>query len=216
MNGSGRKKKGSNRELFYSKKLSEWSGERVMRTLSSGAGGTRAVDEIRMTGDLFFPLGSPNCFSYEAKDHASTRLKHVFNNNGDIPSFWEQAVTDARRLKKFGVCPVLLFHISREDDYVLLPYQQEMYINLLKASPKVPVQLQMTSFTDKMRQQDNNFMTILTNLKGLFTQPPLKVFALYSGLDYDILNKTDEAHTTDLSELVGDALREDILNDKIK
>lgn len=181
-----------------------------MRTLSSGAGGTRAVDEIRMTGDLFFPLNSKNCFSYEVKDHASTRLQQVFNNNGDIPEFWEQAVTDARRIKKFGVVPVLLFHISREDDYILIPYQPDFYQHLQEFN--FPAQLQKTQFKNQMTKAQESFLTILTNLKGFTSTDPQWLFKIYKGLDYDEWNDHDSKRTTklDVQKLVGQALAKEV------
>lgn len=163
--GSGAHKKGNSRERLVAKQLTKWSGERVMRTLSSGAGGTRAVDEIRMTGDLFFPLGSNNSFSYEIKDHATTKLNQVFNNNGDIPEFWKQAVTDCRRVEKYGFIPMLIFHISRETDYVLTIFNPNIAHSLLAKGLKC--QIQVTSYKDDRLKTQENFLTILTTLPDL-------------------------------------------------
>ena len=180
--GASAHAKGNSRERLVAKLLTKWTGERVMRTLSSGAGGTRAVDEIRMTGDLFFPLGSKNPFSYEIKDHATTKLKQVFNNNGDIPDFFEQAVTDCRRVEKYGFNPMLIFHISRETDYVLTMYNDSLYIDLFKNNLKFSTQ--WTSFEEKRLNTINKCHTILTTLPELMKLNYLDVFSYYSDDNY--------------------------------
>ena len=200
MDGSARNKKGSNRERYFAKKLSEWSGEHVMRTLASGAGGTRAVSEIRMTGDLFFPINSNNCFSYEVKDHQSTRLSQVFNNNGDIPSFWQQCTTDALRLKKYGIVPVLLFHVKRERDYVLIPYNKDFYLKLLDNDK--PAQVQLTSYLDDMLKKEKKYMTILTDIDGFCSVPAQDLFSMYRGLDFNKLNKNNKTEELNLNKLI--------------
>jgi len=193
MNGKGRNAKGSNYERELAKKLSNWTGENFMRTLQSGAGGTRAVDEIRMTGDLFAPLGSNSSFSYEAKNHASTRLNHVFNNNGDIPEFWKQATTDCRRVRKYGLSPMLLFHVTREADYVLLPYTDWLFANLA-VMKHLPCQSQVTYYTEERTNSLYVYRTILTTLDALCTLDAQEVFKHYKGLDWDKGNPI-ETHT---------------------
>ena len=204
--GHGAKVKGSSRERELAKKLSAWSGEKVMRTLSSGAGGTRADGDIRMTGDLFFPIGSANPFNYEVKDHATTRIQHVFNNNGDIPSFLEQATTDARRGNPSTV-PMLIFHISREADYILVPYTKALFRQLRDSL--LPVQAQMSYFQDDKTKQVNKIPTLLTDLKSLTTIPAETLFEWYADCNWDYMNQDFVVKHIDTESLVAGVLKND-------
>lgn len=202
--GHGASKKGSGYERATAKKLSKWTGENYMRTLQSGAGGTRAVDDLRMTGDIFAPLGSPNAFSYECKDHATTKLQQVFNNNGDIPSFWEQCTTDCRRVSKYGYSPMLIFHINREADYVLTPFTEWLRENLIEI--EAPCQCQRTWYTQERTQLKYQFDTILTTLDSITKLPPLQMFKKYQFLDWDRLNKDLHKDTKSADEVVDQLL----------
>lgn len=181
--GSGAHAKGNQRERSVAKLLTKWTGQRVMRTLSSGAGGTRAVDEIRMTGDLFFPLGSDNPFSYEIKDHATSKSIQVFKNNGDIPEFLKQAVTDCRRVEKYGFNPMLIFHVSRETDYVLTIYNEQLAEMLW--SNNLSCSVQLNSFTEDRVDTLNRCKTIFTTLPDLMKLDYKKVFDIYTDYSWE-------------------------------
>lgn len=183
MSGSGRSDKGHRGEREVSKQLSEWTGDNYMRTLQSGAGGTRAVSDLRMTGDIFAPIGSPNCFSYEVKYHKSTTLENVFLNTGEIPSFWEQCTTDCRRVKKYGYSPMLIFHLDRRGNYILMPYTDWAYHTLQNKDQRV-ARLN-THYTIKRTNDRYDFDNILLTMQGLQSLNPLETFKHYKNLDWD-------------------------------
>lgn len=205
MSGSARHSKGSKRELSVSKELSKWSGEHFMRTLQSGAGGTRAVDDLRMTGDIFAPLGSKNSFSYEVKDHKATTLENVFMNTGEIPSFWEQCTTDCRRVKKFGYSPMLIFHIDRRGDFVLMPYLDWTFDQLVKNNQRVAKLI--TYYTIKRTGVRYDFDTLLTNMDGLQSLDAQDTFKHYHNLNWDSKHTTQDVLSPEqeVDELFGKA-----------
>lgn len=207
--GAGAHRKGSSYELKMSKILTKWSGEHVLRTMSSGAGAGKTEDETRMTGDLFFPIGSNNPFNYECKDHSNVRFTNFFFNNGELPEFWQQATSDARRLR-YSV-PVLLVHVpqvtggNRALDMVLLPYEGAYYNYLVKHY--LPAQVQVTSYTDSMTQKTNNFKTILTDIKG-FTHPDSQdLFQMYQDCDWDRWNR----ETTNITTINVDKVLDEVI-----
>lgn len=208
--GKGAHVKGSNRERAISKILSKWSGQRVLRTLSSGAGGSRAEHETRMTGDLFFPVGSNNVFSYEIKDHKTTKLEHVFLNSTEISSFWQQAVTDCRRLQ--GYNPMLIFHVNQQGDYCVFMYNEQL-IHFLQTQEnidlaKVRLAVQYLSFID-LQGETQLFPTILMDLKDLVTYVPYPVLTkIYTGFDWEDLvqYKRSKKALTTTQDVVTDAL----------
>ena len=207
--GKGAGIKGHNYELKMSKVLTKWSGERVLRTMSSGAGAGKTENETRMTGDLFFPIGSNNPFNYECKDHANVKFTNFFFNNGEIPEFWNQATTDARRLE-YSV-PVLLVHVpqvtggNRALDLVLLPYEGKFYNFLVKNY--LPAQVQITSYKDPMTEQLNHFKTILTDIKSFTAIDSQALFKIYANCDWDCWNRgKDTVKPVDVDKVLHEAL----------
>lgn len=182
--GSSANSKGSDGEREVAKSLSKWTGENFMRTLQSGAGGTRAVDDLRMTGDIFAPLGSKNSFSYEVKNHSGVTLYNVFNNNGEIPSFWEQCTTDCRRVSKFGYSPMLIFKIEYRGTYCIFPYT-DWAINEIKNNDGRYLLTQI-GYSVKRNSAKYMFPVIVTNMKTLITLDHNKMFDVYRGLKWDV------------------------------
>lgn len=187
--GRGSNIKGSKRERFISKALSKWSGQRVLRTLESGAGSNRAENETRMTGDLFYPVGSNNVFSFEVKDHKATKLSHVFLNGAQISSFWQQAVTDCRKLK--GRTPMLIFHVDHKSDYCVFMYNEKFlhYLQTQKKIDLVKVRLaiQYLSFVD-LQGRTQLFPTMLMQLKDLVDYVPYETMnKLYTDFNWEDL-----------------------------
>lgn len=207
--GKAAGRKGSSYELKMSKILTKWSGERVLRTMSSGAGAGKTENETRMTGDLFFPIGSNNPFNYECKDHANVKFTNFFYNNGEIPEFWNQTTTDARRLK-YSV-PVLLAHVpqvtggNRALDLVLLPYEGAFYNYLVRNY--LPAQVQITSYKDPMTEKVNNFKTILTDINSFTSIEAKDLFTIYSNCDWDKWN----VHKTTSNPVDIDKILKDVL-----
>lgn len=194
MNGRNRHEKGNRYEVQTAKKLSSWTGEQVMRSLTSGAGGSRTGQEqAQMIGDLFFPLKKKklivdNNFTYECKCHKSSKLVHLFNCNGEIPSFWEQATTDCRRISKHN--PMLIMHVDREDDYIVVPYNTLFEDYLFDNN--LPYMSKKLSYTIKMTKQTYNYKVIITNLKSLMTTDPNWFYKIYENCDWDNLNHFEE------------------------
>ncbi|ANY29386.1 putative resolvase [Bacillus phage PK16] len=183
--GRGSKTKGSGYELKTAKTLSAWSGEQVHRVPQSGAGGHTWGSDSRMNGDIVFPVGSKNPFVYECKKREGWEMHHLFLNIGQIKVWWEQVVTDARRMKEHGMAPCLIFSKNRDKDYVLIPYIPEVFNTLL--INKHPVSLQRVRY-DNIRGEEQNFDTILTTLEGFTSFAPAEIFALYQGINWDIHN----------------------------
>ncbi|ADH03207.1 RusA-like Holliday junction resolvase [Bacillus phage W.Ph.] len=183
--GRGARNKGSGFELKTAKELSRWSNENVQRVPQSGAGGFRFGSDMRMSGDITFPVGSKNVFVYECKKHEGWHLGHLFMNQGDIKKWWEQVVTDARRCADIGLVPCLMFSKNRDNTYVLLPFKQEVYDEL---SGKYPVSRQNVYYLD-VADERQEFDTILMTLDGFTSYNKNIIWDHYRGIDWDVLNK---------------------------
>lgn len=184
--GRGSKQKGSSYELKLAKALSKWSGEQVHRVPQSGAGGHTWGADSRMNGDIVFPVESKNSLIYEAKKREGWGLHNLFLGTGEIKTWFEQVVMDARRMKKYGMSPCLIFSKNRDKDYVLLPFVQEVYDILL--NNRYPVSRQTVTF-DNIRGDAQYFDTLLTTLEGFTSFKPSYIFSLYQDLNWDWQNE---------------------------
>lgn len=184
--------KGKDFERLISKKLSKAFKTNVSRTPMSGS--WRGSDneystheDNRLLGDLFFPLHHPlNIFNIELKNHDDVKLRTIFINGVQIQDFIDQVVTDANRKVGYSV-PVLIIHISREDDYVILPYQNDMYFSAIHLG--YPVFRSILHSKDKMHNRINYYDCIITNLKCFMAQSVSDLANWYSDVDWDCLNK---------------------------
>lgn len=192
---AGANRKGSAFELKVSKILSKWAGEHAMRVPSSGAN-HQQKGEIRMIGDITFPVGSPNAFNYECKNHDSMAVKQVLMNNGNIPSFWEQATTDARRVPNKSLSPMLVFNVSHDTIYIVVPYTSWLVKRLWENGS--PCQIQKIMYNDTTTKKDNTFDTILTTLSALVELNPLEVFNTYRDIDWDRYNEDNTESLEDI------------------
>lgn len=192
---AGANRKGSAFELKVSKILSKWTGEHAMRVPSSGAN-HQQKGEIRMIGDITFPVGSPNAFNYECKNHDSMAVKQVLMNNGNIPSFWEQATTDARRVPNKSLSPMLVFNVSHDTIYIVVPYTSWLVKRLWENGS--PCQIQKIMYNDTTTKKDNTFDTILTTLSALVKLNPLEVFNTYRDIDWDRYNEDNTESLEDI------------------
>jgi len=192
---AGANRKGSAFELKVSKILSKWTGEHAMRVPSSGAN-HQQKGEIRMIGDITFPVGSPNAFNYECKNHDSMAVKQVLMNNGNIPSFWEQATTDARRVPNKSLSPMLVFNVSHDTIYIVVPYTSWLVKRLWENGS--PCQIQKIMYNDTTTKKDNTFDTILTTLSALVELNPLEVFNTYRDIDWDRYNEDNTESLEDI------------------
>ncbi|QEG13731.1 putative holiday junction resolvase [Bacillus phage vB_BspM_MarvelLand] len=183
--GKGSKVKGSKYELDIAKKLAAWSGEQVHRVPQSGAGGATWGADSRMNGDIVFPVGSKNSFVYECKKREGWGLHNLFLGTGQIKEWWEQVVTDARRMKEHGMAPCLIFSKNRDKDYILIPYVPGIYGDLIMGNH--PAAIQRISF-DNIRKEPQYFDVILTTLEGFTSFEPAHIFEVYQGMEWDVHN----------------------------
>lgn len=194
--GRSAKNKGSNYERTIAKKLSEMFHTNVQRT--GGSGAYRGIDtaynhsnthgDRSFVGDIYFPSEHPfSIFNFELKNHAGVKLSHIFNNNGEIPSFLQQVTTDSRRL--CNSIPCLIIHSDR-DDYVVLPFTPYAYAELTKHGSAM---ITMLSYDDKRLEHHYRYQVIVTNLNSFGFLDPLKIRDVYQNYDWEVLNHFKEA-----------------------
>lgn len=182
--GRGAHVKGSNQERVIAKLLSKYSGQKVNRTMLSSAGASMGDADIRLTGDIFFPVGSDNIFSYEVKNHKDFKVSDVFKNTKILAEFWEQAVTDCRRVQNLKFCPMLITHVDRDTDYCLVVYNAE-FVAEIQQHPKMQFSIQPTHFVN-LQDQTEYFLTVLFKLKDLMEYIPYKrLIKIYTGFAWD-------------------------------
>ena len=210
-NGHSRVSKGKNYERQIAKELSQAFKTDVERTGGSGAyrgiqtkyNQAGKVGKVGFVGDLFFPNDHPlSIFNYELKNHDKVRLTNIFNNNGEIPSFLEQVITDSNRLGGVGAtAPLLIIHVTREDDYVVFPYNANVYSDLVT---KGPVMIKVMSFYQKRTELTYRYQMLITNLKTFEQVNPEQIQQVYSKLDWDVLNHDLKpvSHEVDYDDLV--------------
>lgn len=211
MQGRGRVSKGKNYERQIAKELSQAFKTDVERTGGSGAyrgiqtkyNQAGKVGKVGFVGDLFFPNDHPlSIFNYELKNHDKVRLTNIFNNNGEIPSFLEQVITDSNRLGGVGAtAPCLIIHVTREDDYVVFPYNANIYSDLVT---KGPVMIKVMSFYQKRTELTYRYQMLITNLATFEQVNPEQIQQVYSKLDWDVLNHDLKPvnHEVDYDDLV--------------
>lgn len=133
------KEKGNNHERKVAKMLSEWSGQKFMRTPMSGA--IHNFKDKRVVSDIVAPLSIGNWpFSIECKNVECT---WEFNNfiegtSMTLKEHWNQSVEDSKRE---GLIPMLIFTKNRRDIYIMITkevfYQLEIepenYINVTRS-----------------------------------------------------------------------------------
>lgn len=187
--------KGFSYERKIAKILSKGFKTDVERTVGSGA--TRGIsteynhsEEIGkngFVGDLFFPKTHPmSIFNYELKNHAGVKLVHLFNSNGEIPSFLEQVTTDSHRLGGAGnTVPCLIIHVNREDDYVVIPFRGVIYKQLVENGPAM---ITMMSYKSEREDKTYRYQMIVTNLKTFMKLNPQQTYEAYKDYDWDRLN----------------------------
>ena len=210
MQGQGRVVKGKTYERRIAKELSEAFKTDVERT--GGSGAYRGIQteynnseegKVGFVGDLFFPDDHPlSIFNYELKNHDKVRLSNIFNNNGEIPSFLEQVITDSNRLGGVGAtAPLLIFHVFHEDDYVVFPYNANVYKDLVT---KGPVMIKVMNFYQKRTELTYRYQMLITNLAVFEQVNPEQIQQVYSKLDWDVLNHDLKpvSHEVDYDDLV--------------
>ena len=111
------KNKGSTFERKIAKQLSEWAGDKFMRTPMSGA--IHNFNDKRVVSDIVAPLSIGSFpFSIECKDvEYSWELNTYLEESGMFFRHWEQACTDADRE---GLSPMLIFSKNYRDTFVCI------------------------------------------------------------------------------------------------
>lgn len=208
--GRSAKSKGSNYERTIAKKLSEMFHTNVQRT--GGSGAYRGIDtaynhsEISMdrsfVGDVYFPAEHPmSVFNFELKNHEGVKLSQLFNSNGEIPSFLEQVTTDSRRLGGVGnSVPCLVIHVTRENDYVVIPFTSYAYVELTKQGSAM---ITMLSYDDKRLDHHYRYQVIVTDLNTFGCLDPVKTKEVYQNYDWEVLNHfKDTTKETDPNDYI--------------
>lgn len=197
--GRSAKVKGSDYERTIAKKLSKMFRSNVQRT--GGSGAYRGIDTVynhsrdsgdrSFVGDIYFPSEHPfSIFNFELKNHAGVKLANLFNNNGEIPSFLQQVTTDSRRLGGVGSSvPCLIIHVTREDDYVVIPYTSYAYVELSKCGSAM---ITMLSYDDKRLDHHYRYQVVVTNLNTFGCLDSIKTKEVYQDYDWEVLNHFKE------------------------
>lgn len=193
--GRGAHNKGFSYERRIAKTLSKAFHTNVQRT--GGSGAYRGIDteynqseihgENGFVGDLFFPKNHPmSVFNYELKNHDNVRFNQFFNSNGEIPSFVEQVTTDSNRLGGVGhSVPCLIVHIKREDDYVIIPFENHTY---QKLAPLGQTMITVLSYQNERTTMNYHYQVIVTTLDKFTQLDPMTTAKYYKNLDWNKFN----------------------------
>lgn len=201
--------KGKSYERKIAKTLSQAFKINVNRT--AGSGNWRGIDsgygnyqqgycnqaENALTGDLFFPTGTPNPFSFELKCHDKFHLSNIFNNNGEYPTYLAQCVLDSRRSKH---APCLILHEKNSDDYVVIPDSEQAYQHLL--AQQLPVMRLRSSYYDERLAEPQYFDMLVTNLKGLCSFTLTQLNDYYQNIQWDKHNHKQTKEELNFDELI--------------
>lgn len=131
------KEKGNNHERKVAKMLSDWSGEKFMRTPMSGA--IHNFKDKRVVSDIVAPLSIGDWpFSIEAKCVECSWEFNTFieGTSMTLKEHWKQCCDDAERE---GLIPMLVFTKNYRDIFIMitkevfyqLDIEPESYINLI-------------------------------------------------------------------------------------
>lgn len=124
----------------------------------------------------------------------------MFLNGSVLKIFLSQNVEDADRLD--GKLPMLIMHVNREDDYVVLPYHASFEKFIVEN--KLPY-FRKTVFSDEKRTgKTTSFDAIITNLSSFTKVKPDTMFSWYSEIkDYKKVSKSTVKQSS-IDKLVGD------------
>lgn len=169
--GKGARDKGSNFERKIAQHMSDWWGGNFTRT--PGSGGLRWGSDQRIAGDIVPPAGMDFPFVIECKKQEGYTLDNFLFSTGTPVKWWEQVVTDSRRLSldktQEQKTPLLIFSKNRAKVMVALPYTSSMYNLLAVASNGA---LLTTPITIKnIRDEEQDFNLIITTLDALMKLP---------------------------------------------
>jgi Holliday junction resolvase len=176
--GKGARDKGSGYERTVAKKFSEWWGGSFSRT--PGSGSLHWGSDQRIAGDIVPPQGMDFPFVIECKKHEGWTLENVFLNTGEPKSWWQQVVTDARRVK---MVPMLIFSRNRAKDFIMLPYSKPLY-NYLQTLTTNCLSDGYVTFKN-IRDEEQTFRVLVTTLDVLSQINPEGLRHLVKGFNWD-------------------------------
>lgn len=164
--GKGSKTKGSSYERKVAKKLSTWWGDEFQRTPASG--GLRWKSDNNVIGDIV-PSPTANFpFVVECKhQEGGWTLESVILNKLNVKEWWSQVVADGRRGKK---TPLLMFTRNYAEDFVMMPYSEEVYQKLLDREH--PLMRTCVAYTEEITGQEERFDVIVTSYTGFTSFEP--------------------------------------------
>lgn len=147
--------------------MSLWWGYTFHRT--PGSGSLHWQSENNVAGDIVAGDSSGFPFVCECKhqEAGSWTLESIILGKHDVKYWWQQVVADARRVNRV---PLLMFTRNRADDFVMLPYDENLYMDLQLS--KQVVARTIVTYTDKMTQVTESFDVLVTNYTGLSSLPP--------------------------------------------
>lgn len=175
--GKGAKVKGSGYELKTAKKFSDWWGGTFNRT--PGSGSLHWGSDQRVAGDIIAPEKMDFPFVIECKKHEGWTIDHVLLDIGDPRKWWEQVVTDARRVERV---PMLVFSRNRAKDFVMIPFDSFMYDRLRTYGPEV---MRTTVTITNIRGEIQHFETIVCLYDNISKMSPDELREYANGLTWD-------------------------------
>lgn len=195
------KQKGNTYERKTAKVLGSWWGYEFYRTPSSG-GLHNWSSDLNVAGDIVTSPESGFPFVIECKNRQAGdwTLESIVLDKHDIKNWWAQVVLDARRVTKV---PALVFTRNRAEDFVMIPYTEEVY-DLLEKADK-PAMRTYIEYTDDLTKQKERFDILVTTINGFtFFDPEYwKENALSDWDTVSRLSKDIEPPVEDIGDIVG-------------
>lgn len=166
--GRGAKTKGANFERKTAKALTTWWGNEHPFHRTPGSGSLHWSAENNVAGDIVVAASAKFPFVVECKHHEGNwTIESVLLNKHDIKNWWSQVITDSRRVKRV---PLLMFTRNRAEDFVMLPYTEEMYSKYV--TDKQTVMRTVVTYTDEMTKKSESFDVLVTTFKSFSSFEP--------------------------------------------
>lgn len=170
--GRRSKTKGANYERHVAKLMSDWWGGKFSRVPASG--GLQWGSDQRVAGDIVPPPEADYPFVVECKKREGWSMEHILLDIGEPRKWWHQVVMDARRINKV---PLLIFSRNRAKDFVMVPYDTELYQQL---GEDVEFESGVTTVTiENIREETQIFQVIVTTFDAFskFSKETLRDYA---------------------------------------
>lgn len=189
--GRGATNKGKNYERAIAKKLTQLTGVQFNRTAYSGARSTDDLSERTFVGDLFSEDNTIwSRFNFELKNHDNVGINNIVFNNGEVPSFVKQCVIDSARNHTI---PCLIIHILRVGDLVLVPYDSNLFSDLIQIKSRYLFST-LLGYEDKRQSinKEYHFMVMDLDTFGSLDAKQLEPYTNKVKITYDSLNINKE------------------------